>query len=499
MRFEPWVGLRYLGATRGRRAPSAITLISMFAVAVGVVVPILVLSVMGGFEDDLRTKILGSRSHLLLTGEGGEYVADPERWVALLEAQPRVVGVSPFVEADVMASSSTNYSGAIVRGVDVARVAGATDLLDYIIEGDIAWLSDPTQAIAGRAVGGGEGASDADLAEASAQLRTLLAETEALEAAIARATDGAGEGSAMPEARPLPRRLPPPVAGSADAPERRLPGAIAAPRREPAGVLIGSEMQRTLYIDVGDTIQLINPDGEIGPTGPIPRSWPHRVVGIYHTGLYEFDSSVVYMTIDASRAFLNVPDGAASGIEVRSSDIREADLLASEVRTALVAEAAEGVLVRDWKELNRNLFAALKLEKLAMSFVLLFIVVVASFAVFSVLVMIVLRRRDEIAILRAMGASQRSIRNVFIVQGMAIGATGTLLGLLVSGAAVWVLVSIGVPLDAEVYYIDRLPVDVQAFEIGAIALGSLLISLVATIPPSVQAARLDPAQGLRHE
>jgi lipoprotein-releasing system permease protein len=223
------------------------------------------------------------------------------------------------------------------------------------------------------------------------------------------------------------------------------------------------------------------------------------VVGIYHTGLYEFDSSVVYMTLDASRAFLNVPDGAASGIEVRSTDITEADLLAADVRTALMAEAATGVQVRDWKELNRNLFAALKLEKLAMSFVLLFIVVVASFAVFSVLVMIVLRRRDEIAILRAMGASQRAIRNVFIVQGMAIGASGTALGLAVSGAAVWVLVSIGVPLDAEVYYIDRLPVDVQGFEIAVIALGSLLISLVATIPPSVQAARLDPAQGLRHE
>ena len=497
MRFEPWVGLRYLGATRGRRAPSAITLISVFAVAVGVIVPILVLSVMGGFEDDLRTKILGSRSHLLLTGQGGDYVEDPERWVALLESQPRVVGVSPFVEADVMASSSTNYSGAIVRGVDVARVAGATDLLDYIIEGDIAWLSDPAASMRRPAADGMATAGADEVAEANAQLRSLLAETEALEAAIADAERQRADGSG--DAQPLPRRVPPPVMGAAGTPERRVPGAIEAPRREPAGVLIGSEMQRTLYVDVGDTIQLINPDGDIGPTGPIPRSWPHRVVGIYHTGLYEFDSSVVYMTLDASRAFLNVPDGAASGIEVRSTDITEADLLAADVRTALMAEAATGVQVRDWKELNRNLFAALKLEKLAMSFVLLFIVVVASFAVFSVLVMIVLRRRDEIAILRAMGASQRAIRNVFIVQGMAIGASGTALGLAVSGAAVWVLVSIGVPLDAEVYYIDRLPVDVQGFEIAVIALGSLLISLVATIPPSVQAARLDPAQGLRHE
>lgn len=542
MRFEPWVGLRYLMATRGRRAPSAITLISVFAVAVGVVVPILVLSVMGGFESDLRTKILGSRAHLLVTGEAGENVRDPGAMIALLEEQELVTGVSPFVEADVMASSSTNYSGAVLRGIDPERAAQATDLLSYIVEGDIAWLAEPELALDARdaRLGYGEAGDDlqALLDETRASADALRSETERLEQAIREAqarrerpdenialpepverdgtreepaaADDAADGSGQDREAAPTRRMPPPVAGATDAPRRRPPPVAGAAgsgpppvepveRREPAGILIGSEMQRTLHADVGDVVQLINPDGDVGPTGRIPRSWPHRIVGIYHTGLYEFDSSVIYLTLDDARSFLDVPAGEVTGIEVRTTDVSHADHLAVDVRAAMAARDVTGVAVRDWQELNRNLFAALKLEKLAMSFVLLFISVVASFAVLSVLIMIVLRRRDEIAILRAMGASQRAIRNVFVVQGLAIGASGTLLGLLVSGALVAYLTQIGFPLDAEVYYIDQLPVDVQALEIAAVAFGSLFISLVATIPPSVQAARLDPAQGLRNE
>lgn len=522
--------------------PSGITMVSVTAVAVGVLVPILVLAVMGGFESDLRTKILGSRAHLLVTGPQSGPLNDVDAVMEELQRQPGLIGASRFVESDVMASSTTNYSGVVLRGIVPDELRTATNISDYMSEGSLEWMGTPERAIEHRAdlnfFPRDEVAENPELQaaldEARSQASDLRDELDGLQAAI----DEAQERRALRDASitPLPRRdpppprselpplaappspvepnpdarrTPPPIGGNRTPPPiggPRVPPTIGgggagspAPieRREPRGIVIGSELQETLNADVGDVVQLINPDGDVGPTGMLPRSWPYRVVGVFHTGLYEFDNSVVYMQLEDARAFLNVDDGEVTGIELRAENPESTEELAPALSTALNEE--HSVQVRGWEELNRNLFAALKLEKVAMAFVLLFITIVASFAVFSVLIMIVLNRRDEIAILRAMGASKRVVRDVFMVQGFAIGLAGSLIGSAVAGVAIATAHVYGIPLDPEIYYIDKLPIDIDWFEFIGVTIAALLISLVATIPPSVQAARLDPAQGLRHE
>lgn len=522
MRFEGWVGLRYLTALRNPRAPSVVTSISVFAVSVGVVIPILVLSVMGGFEEDLRVKILASRAHLLITGPDAGPLSTPGEVLAVLDEAPGVAGASPFVESDVMASSPTNYSGIVLRGIEPARLRQATTLGEAMVEGALEDVLDPSAALRARdarlGVGERSEATESLLEETRESVEELQRELEALEASLeaARARRAAlreeGEGSSQPPSPPAPRmppplgaaaqaegsgaRMPPPIGAAAG---RMPPPIAAAPTREPAGVVIGTELRDTLRVDVGDIIQIINPDGDVGPTGAMPRSWPHRVVGVFHTGLYEFDNSVVYVAIDEARAFLNVPADAVSGVEVRTEDVRDADVLGEALSGALAEAGRQDASVRDWKELNRSLFAALKLEKLVMAIVLFIIVFVSGFAVASVLVINVIRRRDDIAILRTVGASKADVQRIFVSQGASIGLMGTLLGLLVAGGLLTYLLTTGFPLNPQVYYIDRLPVDVDAWEIVAVVAAAVSISTVATILPAMQAARLDPAQGLRNE
>lgn len=536
MKVEGWVGLRYLTAPRNPRAPSVVTSISVFAVSVGVVIPILVLSVMGGFESDLRVKILSSRAHLLVTGADAGPLEDPGPVLEVLDASPDVLGASPFVESDVMASSPTNYSGIVLRGIEPERLRRATTVGESIIDGSLDGVLDPSAALQEReerlgGVGRG-GETEALLQDTRESVEDLRRELDALEQAIEAARErrselrgdgdgsasGEGEGSASGHAGdafgvegersaddaggriPPPigadaRRMPPPIAGSAGGP----PPTERVEAREPPGIVIGSELRETLRVDIGDVVQLINPDGDVGPMGPVPRSWPHRIVGVFHTGLYEFDNSVVYVAIDDARAFLNVPDDEVTGIEVRTDDVQHADTYGLTLAAQLEELGRGDASVRDWKELNRNLFAALKLEKLVMAIVLFIIVFVSGFAVASVLVINVIRRRDDIAILRTVGASKGVVQRIFVAQGASIGLMGTALGLVVAGGFLVFLLTAGFPLNPEVYYIDRLPVDVDGFEIFAVVTAAVSISSVATILPAMQAARLDPAQGLRNE
>ncbi len=574
MAYEWLVGTRYLMGTRRRATPSIITVISVFAVALGVTALILVLSIMGGFEGDLRTKILGSKSHILITGPSGGRLEAPDEVIAAATGVAQVIGASPFLESDVMITSSTNYSGIVLRGVDPVAVATATDLPSYIVQGELSWLGDPDQAIEARRRGSSrdidalEGEYEAMIARLERQRLELEAlldeagapgeggiddksdppspeEAERLDAVIraADAAGGAGPGPAEvggtgegardgsgAAADDRGRRLPPPVVGGART-SRRLPTPVSGdarsaagtspaavrdafdvgtPPRQPGpiaahepvdtpGILIGTELRDSLHVAVGDVVHVINPDGDLGPTGPIPRSWAYRVVGVFYTGLYEYDNTMVYMTLDDARAFLNIDGEAVTGVELRVDDLNQATAARLEVEGALASAGVVDAQVQDWMELNSRLFSALLLEKVVMGLLLMIIVLVASFAIVCVLIMIVVQRGDEIAILRSMGASAGGVMRVFVVQGFSIGAIGTLIGLLVGLGLTTYLTVVGVPLDPEVYYIDRVPVEVDPVEILAVVLGALGISLLATLYPSVQAARLDPAAGLRYE
>jgi lipoprotein-releasing system permease protein len=376
----------------------------------------------------------------------------------------------------------------------------------YVTDGAIDWLLDPEAA---RAAAPLDERSELDRA-----VRALQDELDALEAEraeLASLLDGTGAsaGEREPGTRDGAAEVAgtepasPPAVGPPSLEERLAespePAGAAEASRAIPGILIGSELSASLHVEIGDQVQIINPDGDDGPTGPIPRAWPYRVVGVFHTGLYEFDSSMVYMHLPEARRFLEVDAGEVTGLEVRLSEMDAAREQGGRLEAAIAAAGRDDVEVATWMQLNERLFSALMLEQLVIGLLLMIIVLVASFAIVCVLIMIVIQRGDEIAILRAMGASSKGIRRVFVIQGMCIGVAGTLGGLALGLGLVGYLVWVGFPLEPSVYYIDRVPVELSWREVIAVATGALGISAVATLLPSMQAARLDPAAALRHD
>lgn len=513
MRYEWLVGLRYLAATRNASVPSVITVISVLAIAVGVAVMLLVFSVMGGFEADLRDKILAAKAHVLVTGPAHAELRGADEVVEFARRAPGVVGATPFVESELLITSRTNYTGVILRGIDPLRIGETSRLPSEIVEGDLAWLRDPDQARAGRATPE-VGTSELDaIRQETEALRRESDRLRALLDAAATAQEGSGASpgaTAEAPSRGTSGRMPAlPGAGTsaeawrdtlAGADEGRAPSAATVPMPSSLpGLILGQELRSTLYVEVGDVVEVVNPDGEIGPTGPIPAVHRFRVVGVFYSGLFEFDNRLAYADVNELRRTLRMEGDTVTGIEIRLDDMDRARSTAERLRAELRANGRDEIEVRDWTELNASLFGALLLEKVAMGLLLLVIVLVASFAVVCVLIMVVIQKRSEIAILRSMGATGRAISYIFLVQGGALTALGTTLGGVFGlGVIAWLRYQ-GVPLDPEVFYIDRVPVAVDWREVVAVIAGTLLIGLLATVYPSVQAARLEPAEGLRDE
>lgn len=263
------------------------------------------------------------------------------------------------------------------------------------------------------------------------------------------------------------------------------------------GAVLGKGLAERLEAFPGDTVVLISPASKVNPAvgAVVPRYVQFEVTGIFKTGMYEYDNSYVYMSLDAARDLAGLGD-AVTGIEARTASRWSAAQIGSELSTALGLPYN----VTNWQEQNSLLFQALKLEKLGMGVILLLIVVVAAFNIVSTLTMVVKDKVREIGILKAMGLSSRSIRRVFMAQGLAIGVIGTGIGL-VLGLAVGLLLGRYkvIPLDPSIYFIDYLPVNIQATDVLWIVLASVAIAALATLYPSIQAARLYPVEAIRHE
>ncbi|GAB6064092.1 lipoprotein-releasing ABC transporter permease subunit [Deferrisoma palaeochoriense] len=403
--LELWVALRYLRGRRRERFISLITWISVGGVAVGVTALIVVLSVMTGFERDLRDKILGANAHVVVYPMGGG-LADYRRMTERVRSVEGVVAATPFVTGQVMLVYGGTVTGALLRGVDPTTAAQATDLGRFLVEGSLE-----------------------DLAEGG------------------------------------------------------------------AGVILGRELARNLGIRVGDAVQLVTPTGGLTPLGVIPRIRAFRVRGLFASGMYEYDTGIVITSLEEAQDFLRMGD-AVSGIEVRLADLYTAREAARRIEQAL----GPGVWARDWMEMNRNLFSALKLEKTAMFIILALIVVVAAFNIAATLIMVVLEKSREIGVLKSMGATARMIRRIFVAEGMVIGGLGTALGLLGGWGLCALLARYRfIRLPSDVYYIDTLPVVMEPEVFAAVALCALALCFLATLYPSWQAARLDPVEILRYE
>jgi lipoprotein-releasing system permease protein len=442
---EWWIAWGHLRSKKSETFLSVVTTLSIVGVMAGVALLNCVIAVMTGFEVDLRNKILGANAHIVVFRHGGAF-DDPEGAMSKILAVDGVDGAAPFVYAELMLRSDQGSTGVIVKGVDPARTGPVTHVRGDLVEGYT-----PSRS---HAVSFGVG----DLASRAAFIEGIH--------------------------EPFPAVGLDRVAISTDL-EAPLPG-----------IIVGSELRDQLSVRVGDTVQVINPLGAgAGPMGmPTPSVRPMRVAGVFDSGMYEYDTKWTYMDNGVAQDFLRM-NGAVTGIEVRVADIDAVD----RITEVIDAELQYPYYARHWKNLNAKLFAALQLEKWVMGLLLNMIVVNAGLLIVTTLFMLVITKGREIAILKAMGASNASINRIFIMEGSVIGAFGTLSGTLLGLAGCAFLDGYQYPLETDVYYLDTLPVVVDPTTVFAIAVSAFVTCFLCTIYPAWRAANVDPVEALRYE
>jgi lipoprotein-releasing system permease protein len=456
-RFDPWfryetsVAVRYLKASRSDRFIGKVTIISVLGVCLGVMALIVVLSVMSGFEDDLKRKILGAHAHIVLEKHGDDFY----EYQDVENESHSVRGVetaAAYVLGDAMISSDVGLSGTLVKGIDPAAHDATADLRKNVEKGSLELLLTP------------------DLIPGARPRAHLSSGTSSTSTSARRIL----EDFAIPAMR-----------------EPLESGGKVLP-----GIIIGRELSRTLRAYVGDTVKLVSPvSEEIGPTGPHPKLRRFRVAGIFFSGMYEYDAKFTYVDLKEAQRFFGLRK-KATGIEIKVDDVDDTPRIVEELKRKV---GGYPYTVKDWRTMNKELFSALLLEKLAMFIILTFIVLVASFNIVATLIMIVLEKGKEIAIMKSLGASDASIMKIFVVQGLIVGMGGALLGLF-GGIGICLLIKrFGVELDQKIFYIERLPVVMDWGEITAIAIAAVMISYLATIYPAITAARLRPVEGLRDD
>jgi lipoprotein-releasing system permease protein len=259
------------------------------------------------------------------------------------------------------------------------------------------------------------------------------------------------------------------------------------------GIILGKELALRLGVFPGDTLNVVSPVGPISAMGMVPKIRTFAVIGLFHSGMYEYDSSLAYIELGEAQKFFNM-GATVSGIEVKVTDVFRAGDIARNIERELGFSHG----AKDWMQMNRNLFSALKLEKTMMFLLLVLITIVASFNIVSTLTMIVTEKQKEIAILKAMGATTQSIRRIFMLNGLIIGFSGTAIGIPLGYAFLWLIQTFWT-FDPTVYYISTIPVHVLTEDVLLVAGSAVMISFIATVYPANQAAKLQPVAALRYE
>ncbi len=261
------------------------------------------------------------------------------------------------------------------------------------------------------------------------------------------------------------------------------------------GIILGQELAKQLGLSLGDPVSVVSPLGEVSPLGRVPKMRSFRLAGTFESGMFEYDSTIAFISLAQAQSFLAMP-GRVTGLEVKTRDIYEADRIAKEIKTRL----GFPYWTKDWMRMNKNLFSALKLEKLVMFIILALIILVAAFNIVSSLIMVVMEKTKDIAVLKSMGATAGSIMKIFVLEGLIIGVVGTTLGLIGGIGLCEILKKYQfIHLPSDVYYISSLPVLMKGPDILLIVVAAIGITFVATLYPAWQASRLDPVEALRYE
>jgi lipoprotein-releasing system permease protein len=279
-----------------------------------------------------------------------------------------------------------------------------------------------------------------------------------------------------------------------DSPKDSFIAPVTPRQRVLPSVIVGKELAKSLRLYVGEEVNIINPIGGIGPTGMIPKSRPFRVGGVFFSGMFEFDNAFVYMSLIAAQKYLS-KGNVISEIQVAVADPDDAIRVAERIDKTLDGKYR----VRSWNELNAALFSALKLEKIVMSIFLSLAILVASFCIIATLTMLVLEKGAEVSVLMTLGSSVREVQSIFRFEGLLIGLVGTMSGLLVGFGLCMFLAKVGLPIDPEVWYIDKLPVQMSTGEFLLVGLASIVITQLATLYPAYAAARFTPVEGLKND
>ncbi|HZQ18831.1 MAG TPA: FtsX-like permease family protein [Terriglobales bacterium] len=439
MRFEFFIASRYLRAKRKQAVIGVITGISIAGVAAGVASLIIALAVNNGFRQDLQARLLGSTSHVNLLRTMGDGIRDWRPLMQRLQKQPHVLAAAPDIYEQVLISIGSNARGAVLKGIIPHDERKVSDLLDSVKQGS------------------------ADALDESAPLNTAVSDKSV-----------------------------PPQKGSSDA------DSLAAVQQRQSSmppIILGSEMANELNAKVGSIVLVTSPQGELTPFGMVPKYVRFRVVGIFNSGFYDYDYSWAFTSLSAAQRLFSLGD-LIQIIEFKIDDIYKAP----QVGDQLAQAAGPGFMTTNWMQQNKPLFHALKLERLVTFITVGLIVFVAALNILISLVMMVMEKTRDIAVLMSMGTRKSQVRKIFVAQGALIGIVGTAIGLVIG----YVLSYFGghyhvFALAPEVYSIDYVPFAPRIIDGVLVAFVAVGTSLIATIYPSWSAARILPAEALRYE
>jgi lipoprotein-releasing system permease protein len=464
MRFELFIATRYLRAKRRQAFIGIITGISIAGVAAGVASLVVAMAITNGFRQDLQQRLLGSTSHISLQRIADDGIKD---WPALMDRlskQPHVVAAAPAIFEQVLISRGPRAHGAILKGMIPRYERKVGDLLTTVKQGSADELEDaaPGQVQPAASEPGNPTQPDS---------KSKAADRPALTS----------------------------VEGSVRSPQGdESPDSLAGVQQRVAAmppIVLGKDMADNLGATIGSVVLVVSPQGELTPFGMVPKYNRFRVVGIFNSGFFDYDSSWAFVRLSDAQKLFGLGD-FISVVEFKVDDIDKADTISRTIEDA----AGKGFMATNWMEQNKALFHALNQEKLLTRITVGLIVVVAALNILIALIMMVMEKTKDISVLMSMGARRAQIRNVFIAQGVLIGAVGTAIGLVVGYAISYVGGHYHViALSPEVYSIDYVPFAPRPIDGVWVALFALLISFVATLYPSWSASRILPAEALRYE